>query len=366
MGYGSIIGRTKKASSFYPTITISGVPTGKTPTIQKGQAVAIADNSSGSWIAKPWAFGTYSIVIDGQVSGTVKVTQLVNYNFTNTAVTSLSLNDMSWNSIAVMSTGGFETAVPDYGIATMSLDNVATDEREETVKTVPADPANFWAVGDSKEIKLKGTVGKTKIDTTMYAFILGFEHNKRFEGNHKIHFGLGWKKADYSDTGATAICDAVYGALATSDKDFAVNPYKSNSRGWERANIRNLLGTIDEDGNITKNSLLSCFPDELKNLLKVTKKYVNYDDFDEYLTLMSEKEVFGESTHSEFSDNEEQYDYFKMGTSKVFYNGKNPVKWALRTPDKNNETNFCCVNEQGDIDSIEANVCVGIVPVFFV
>lgn len=56
--------------------------------------------------------------------------------------------------------------------------------------------ANYWAVGDMKEITINGTVGNhTFSNLKINAFILGFNHNASKEGNNLIHFQIGkWEQ----------------------------------------------------------------------------------------------------------------------------------------------------------------------------
>lgn len=97
--------------------------------------------------------------------------------------------------------------------------------------------ANYWAVGDVKEIKINGKVGNTTFSNlAVNVFILGFNHNSAREGGNKIHFQIGKLgvpllpcvtantilifPAQVISVGTPAIRTAVAGTLAISGKPF--------------------------------------------------------------------------------------------------------------------------------------------------
>ena len=106
-----------------------------------------------------------------------------------------SLNDTPWSTIKLAS---------DLGIA-----------------------ADTWAVGDTKEVVLNGTVGTVAIDTTLYAYILGFDHNPDYE-EPGITFGT-FKTAA---TGGVDVClvDSNYNSpISDGTKAFNMNHWGSDS-----------------------------------------------------------------------------------------------------------------------------------------
>ena len=75
--------------------------------------------------------------------------------------------------------------------------------------------ANFWSVGDCKEIVLNGTVGKLTLSNyTVCVFIIGFDHNSTYEGANRIHFQLG--KTALSGGTDVALCDSSYGSSVSA------------------------------------------------------------------------------------------------------------------------------------------------------
>ena len=77
--------------------------------------------------------------------------------------------------------------------------------------------ANYWAVGDVKEIKINGKVGNTTFSNlAVNVFILGFNHNSAREGGNKIHFQIA--------TADGVVCDSMvcYALVPLSDGDVGV------------------------------------------------------------------------------------------------------------------------------------------------
>lgn len=54
--------------------------------------------------------------------------------------------------------------------------------------------ANYWSIGDKKSVKINGTINGYSYDTTLYVYIIDFEHNTDVEGTG-ICF-MGFKDAD--------------------------------------------------------------------------------------------------------------------------------------------------------------------------
>ena len=64
----------------------------------------------------------------------------------------------------------------------------------ETIKNISdaGQGANYWSIGDRKAVTLNGTVGHLTLSNyTIYAFVIGFNHNASLEGENRIHFQLG-------------------------------------------------------------------------------------------------------------------------------------------------------------------------------
>lgn len=205
--------------------------------------------------------------------------------------------------------------------------------------------ANYWAVGDVKEIKINGKVGNTTFSNlAVNTFILGFNHNSAKEGANKIHFQIG-------KIGSTAVglCDSQYNNTTSSSGYFNWNTSNTNSGGWNACYKRKTL--YGNDGTPTSpvaNSLMAALPSELLAVMQPVTKYTDNTGNSsntsgavtattDYLFDLSEFEVFGSRTYAnQYEQNSQaQYDYYKAGNSRVAYNHTavtTAVWWGLRSP----------------------------------
>ena len=220
--------------------------------------------------------------------------------------------------------------------------------------------ANYWAVGDVKEIKINGKVGNTTFSNlAVNTFILGFNHNSAKEGANKIHFQIG-------KIGSTAVglCDSQYNNTISSSGYFNWNTSNTNSGGWNACYKRKTL--YGNDGTPTSpvaNSLMAALPSELLAVMQPVTKYTDNTGNSsntsgavtattDYLFDLSEFEVFGSRTYAnQYEQNSQaQYDYYKAGNSRVAYNHSavsTAVRWGLRSPNCCNNYTFCNVNTDG-------------------
>ena len=336
MGYGSILSRSRKASSFYPTIRIVGVTGDKIPTIQKGKAVAISEAVGSNYIAKPWAFGEYEVKVDGVTIAKVNVTQLIEYSV---AAPSSTLNDNSWETIRI---------IADQGVG-----------------------ANYWNVGDRKAVVLNGTVGALTLSNyTTYCFILGFNHNAELEGNNTIHFQFG--KTALSGGTDIAFVDSNFSNDATTG--FVVYAINNNTGGWENSYIRN---------NVLL-TLSNIFPSELRsNIIKCTKYSDNsggtqnlansVTETQDENWLLAEFEVQGVRTYANTFEQSKQaqYEYYRSGNPKGKRQHNNTSQycyWWLRSSSVKSIYDFCAVGSgaTGDPIATSCNRSGGFAPAFAV
>ena len=342
MGYGSILSRSRKASSFYPTIRIVGVTGDKIPTIQKGKAVAISEAVGSNYIAKPWAFGEYEVKVDGVTIAKVNVTQLIEYSV---AAPSSVLNDCSWETIRI---------IADQGAGT-----------------------NYWNVGDTKSIVLNGLIqGTTFSNITVNVFIIGFDHNSNLEGTNRIHFQFG---KTTSGT-AIALCDRLYNKVV--EYRFCMNLSNTNSGGWNGSYGRNtLLGNNGTPTSPPANSFIAALPSDLRTVMKSVNKYTDNTGNSiiesavtattDYFFLLSVFEVSGTTSYG--NPNEEnkqvQYAYYSAGNSKVKFKHDAPttsVLWWLRSPRSSSTAQFLCIIPDGSNSISNASNSLGLSPAFCV
>lgn len=250
--------------------------------------------------------------------------------------------------------------------------------------------ANFWAVGDAKQVNINGKIGNTTFtDVTLWAFIIGFNHNSSVEGEHRIHFQLG--RSEQGGGNNVCLIGSVYSAYSSKSGAFAMNPASSatassNSGGWKSSKMRTVvLGSNTAPTSPKSNSYVAALPSELRSVMKSMTKYSDntgggYDvesyvtATTDYLPLLSAYEVNGKLSTSYGAANsaeinyQQQYAYYKNGNSKLIYSYSDltdVVIWYLRSVEVSNAMSFCYMN-WNTIMSAQAGYCMGVVPVFCV
>lgn len=237
--------------------------------------------------------------------------------------------------------------------------------------------ANYWAVGDCKEITLDGTVGALTLSNyTCCVFIVGFDHNAAREGEGRIHFQL----AKTALSGGTDICftDGSYNSFGSSAA-FRMNTRSTNSGGWSSSYMRNnICGTSKTSYSGT---IIGVIPAALRAVLKSVTKYTNNTGRSaassavtattDFFFLLSEYEVFGNITNSNSheANYQQQYAYYSAGNSKVKYkhNGTSTsASWWLRSPRASSSNSFVFVRPGGSVNYTGADGSLGFAPGFCV
>lgn len=327
---------------FSATITVTA-PSGSTVTCSKG-ATSYQKTSTGTAVFTVTEAGTWTVTATqgGQTAtGTVNVTASTNYSITLSFVDDV-LNNNDWDTISEVSSAG--------------------------------EAANYWSVGDRKQVTLNGTMSRLSLSNySTYAFILGFNHNSSREGNNRIHFQIG--KTALS--GGTDIC-LVSGY--NNDSDFYMNTSSTNAGGWEDSYMRNnILGTSKTNYS---GKFIGVLPSALRNVLKSVTKYTDNTGNSstsssavtattDYAFLLSEYEVFGSCSYANSNEasRQQQYAYYAAGNSKIKYNHSSTgsaIYWWLRSPYRSNSTGFVCVGAGGGVGSRYASFSCGVAPGFCV
>ena len=228
--------------------------------------------------------------------------------------------------------------------------------------------ANFWSIGDCKQITMNGKVsdGRTLTNYSAWVFIIGFNHNAEREGN-----GIAFQGFKATKNG-TPVCltDSGLNSSKTSGTWFNMNNTNSNSGGWEASQMRkNIMPLIK-----------AAFPADLQAVIKTSTIYTDnaggqpqtlpeltatQDD----VFLLAEYEIFG--TRS-YANNKEanylkQYAYYAAGNSKVKYrhNATSLVaNWWERSSYYGSFFYFCIVNSNGSAFGTEAYYSYGVSPCF--
>lgn len=257
-----------------------------------------------------------------------------------------------------------------------ALNDCTWDEISEISSSGQA--ANYFAVGDCKEIVLNGTVGALTFNNYhTYAFIIGFDHNASREGSNRVHFQL----AKTALSGGKDICfvDSNYNSTGSSAA-FRMNTSNTNSGGWEDSYMRNnILGTSKSSYS---GRFIGVLPSALRNVLKSVTKYTDNTGggstssgavtaTTDYAFLLSEYEVFGRCTYANSNEasRQQQYAYYSAGNSKVKYrhtSTSSTADWWLRSPTASYSYTFVIVFTSGSVHYIGANRSLGFAPGFCV
>ncbi len=223
-----------------------------------------------------------------------------------------------------------------------------------TIKTVAdaSKGANYWAIGDRKEVTLNGSVGygsaaRTFSNQKYWVYIIGFDHNSAKEG-----IGIAFQGFKTAQSGGTDI--AVTGTNYSSiDSGMVMNGSNTNAGGW--------------NGSWAHTTCMAqwknCFPSDLQAVIRTTTLYtdntgnkstsasaVTANSNEVYY--LAEYEVFGSNHYANPNEpaQQAQYDYYQAGNSRVKYKSDNTstaAYWWLRSPYRINSVNFCSVYIDG-------------------
>ena len=329
------------------------VTSGATVTATKGSKVVSGTSVNGTCTLTVPEAGTWSVkaTLNGQTSDTKSVTFTDRYAVTLSFVSAV-LNDNDWATIKKISDKG--------------------------------EGANYWSIGDRKEITLNGTVGKLSLsNVTTYAFIIGFNHNASVEGANRIHFQLA--KTALSGGTDVCLCDSKYapdiGWSPAGAGYFTMNASSTNSGGWANSQMRtNICGTSLSSAAGT---IIAAIPEALRATLKSVTKYTDntangggstasyVTATTDYFFLLSEFEVFGSISYGNTNEKNKQaqYAYYSAGNSKIKYkhNGTSTAAiWWLRSPLASSSNGFASVSANGAVDNYLAYTSLGFAPGFCV
>lgn len=328
---------------FSATITVTA-PSGAVVTLKKGGSTVDSKTSTGTVVFTVYETGEYTVEATqgGQsTSGTVNVVSSTTSYAITLSFVSDTLNDNDWDTIS---------AVADEGQG-----------------------ANYWAIGDRKQVTLNGKLSKLSLSNySTYAFIIGFNHNSSREGSGRIHFQIGKTAL----TGGTDIC-LISGY--SDDSDFYMNTSNTNSGGWKDSYMRNnICGTSKTSYTGT---IIGVIPAALRAVLKSVTKYTNNNGSSssssavtattDYFFLLSEYEVFGNITYANNyeANYQQQYAYYSAGNSKVKYRHDqtgSSVNWWLRSPFAGYSSRFVFVGGGGSVSYGGASSSFGFAPGFCV
>ena len=234
--------------------------------------------------------------------------------------------------------------------------------------TTSGKASSYWKVGDRKEVILNGAVGngKTFSNTTTYCYILGFDHNTSVESNgeHTIHIGFG--ASALSGGAYIAYCDSKYNSFVSTTGYFSMNSSNTNNGGWNSCQMKSTICPA------FKNAL----PSDLQSNIRAVTKWQNNGNStsgqssSNEIWLLSEMEIFGSASFSNYTVNQVQYDFYKGVTDwsaapKIKYKDTSTseaVYWWERSAYSSYSNGFCCVNTNGTASNGNANRSYGFAP----
>lgn len=349
----------KKAGSFTKDKTSIQITTNKksdTITITRDGTGAISASSNNTQVATTSVSGNV-VTVTGVKSGNCVITINVAADTNHTAPASQTVN-----------------------VSVSLISNTLNENSWADIKSVSdaGTGSTYWNVGDYKNIQISGTVQGMSLNSTVRAFILGFNHNSGKEGSNRIHFQIG-KTTRGTDI---AFCDSNYPNNGSS-QGFRMNLSNTNSGGWNGSYGRNtLLGNSGTPNSPPANSFMAALPADLRAVMKPVTKYTdNIGNFSntsgavtattDYLFFLAEFEVQGARSYANpYEQNyQAQYDYYKAGNSKVKYRHDatgTAVYHLCRSAFCDHSSYFCSVWTDGGAGSTLAYVSGGLAPGFCV
>lgn len=349
----------KKAGYFTKNKTSIQITTDKksdTITITREGTGAISASSNDTQVAITSVSGNV-ITVTGVKSGNCVITINVAADTNHTAPASQTVN-----------------------VSVSLISNTLNENSWADIKSVSdaGTGATYWNVGDYKNIQISGAVQGMPLNSTVRAFILGFNHNSAKEGSNRIHFQIG-KTTSGTDI---AFCEGNYNQTG-STPGFRMNLSNTNVGGWNGSYGRKtLLGNIGTPTSPPEGSFMSALPADLRAVMKSVTKYTDntgnasnapnaVTPTTDYLFFLSEFEVQGVRSYAnQYEQNyQAQYDYYKAGNSKVKYRhdatGTAVWHWC-RSAYYANGLDFCRVSTAGTANSDFATYSGGLAPGFCV
>lgn len=384
------------------TLVITGIgayvgAVAKSWTIAKAAGSATASSTNVNVVGATGATKTVTITRsgDGAVIATSSDPSVVDVTVSGTTLTlTASSSGSAVITVAVGAGTNHQAVGIKLSVSTTIFSAVLNDNSWEKIRQ--ASDANIgdslWAVGATKAVHLKGTVGTLEIDQTLWAYILGFNHNAAREGNNKIHFE-GFKTAQ---TNGTDVClvDSKYDSYSTDGTPYFNMNHSENTNvgGWKGCDLRyDVLGSTNAKGadaatttatNPIANTLMAALPEDLRAVMKPITKYTdnvgggtdtasNVSASVDYLPLLAEFEISGSrsSANSAEQTYQNKYTYFANGNSKVKYRHSttsSTANWWTRSPHYKYATVFSSVLESGGKGGNGVGYSYGLSPVFAV
>lgn len=306
---------------------------------------------------------------NGTISATSSNTSVakVEVSGTNVIITGLAAGEAT---ITVKVAAGTNHTAPANKTIAVSIDLPSSTLASNTPDIIQAaaqsgQAENLWSVGDKTGIAVNGTFGGLTYNGTVYAFILGFNHNSAVEGDNSIHFQFG-KTSDGTDI---AFVDGNYGSTGSS-AGFRMNTSNTNSGGWSSSYMRKTVCP----------AFLSALPTAWQNVIVACTKYSdntgggsdtasNVTATSDKIWLLSEFEVQSSRSFANSAERnyQKRYSYYANGNSRVKYQHSETSSacyWWLRSVEVTNDMRFCAVYTSGSAHYNPASYSYGFAPGF--
>lgn len=358
-----------------PTLTLSA--TSGTVVKDKTLKFTITTNSTGTLTVSSSATSKATATISGK---TVTVTGVS--AGTATITVSLATTDV------------YAAKTATYSVSVSAFQTITDSWATISTRAITGTAANYYNVGDCKEITLNGKIGDclTLNNKKLYVFILHINYPMNGTPDNNIIWG-GFKTEDGTDV---ALVDSKYDGDVSFSLDgticFNLNHTGNNvtntstgGGGWKGTDFRyDILGatsqappeynqadrksstnvgydaTAETLQNPKANTLLAALPQEFRNRLRLWHRWIDSVGAHKYateisstdvketidaVTLLTEFEVTGERfLANDYEKNHQtQMDYFKNGNSKIKYSHQNTslaVDWWNSSPYRGDEMEY--------------------------
>ena len=260
-------------------------------------------------------------------------------------------------------TGTYEVQIPVYDpFSTISTADIPAMTKAGIVSSI-------WAIGDTREVKLNGTVGAyTFSNEIVYMFIAAFDHNSSIEMNGEHHMICSFAKSAATGGKDIAFTDTKYDSY-TSNPCFHMNSSNTSSGGWKDSYMRQTI--CSQFKNAMPSDLQAAlrtrtiYTDNTGDGMGNNSSYVTATT--DYVYLPAEFEVQGRSKYANSyeQNHQQQLAYYKNGASKIRYKSNNTSKaawWWARSPRGNDIGRFCIVGTNGGPGSTFAHYVIGFAP----
>ena len=392
------------ASATYTVTVIKATPTlnlsASSNTVEIGKTLTIAANHT-----------AYAGTISATSSNTSVAT--VTTSGDNVTVTGVSTGSVTIT-VSLSGSDVYEAVSKTYTVAITAVPLITDDWATISNRAKAGTAANYYKVGDCKEITLNGKIGDycELNNEKLYVFILHINYPMNGTPDNNIIWG-GFKTEDGTDI---ALCDSKYDNRDFTDGAICFNInhtgqmtdssddgyYCTNYGGWKGTDLRyDILGatsqapseynqlksTSNVGYNATAatltspkaNTLLAALPSDFRNALRLWSRWVdakgnssnveaNIEETIDAVTLLSEFEVQGTSIHSNHyeQNHQTQMDYYKSGNSKGKYRHDSTsmdAMWWLASP-YYNANNIFCLTAKGHASFTSANRPLALAPAF--